>query len=247
MNTIESQAREILKSIGLDEKVTVEFRYSLRFFNLICGVEVQRDIIKLCFGNEFLSLSYANKERVLKYQIAHIYDIVHNGVYSVKKGVLGDLPFIKPRRDKAFKDLCEKLFGDRTIAQVDIKRTKHKRIQNEKLVIEKDTQSAKVQAMNILKQIGLSTINLKVEYNGRYSRVNASVTRMGDKDFLLQISDLYLKYTPKVQEKILKHEMAHIYDRVVNKRRSRHDKVFRDLCEKLFNDRVIGQATNKNF
>lgn len=104
----------------------------------------------------------------------------------------------------------------------------------------------KTRTDELIKRLNLP-VKLRIEYNGRYSRVIASVLRIEQGLYRLSISDTYLKLDKRIQDKILKHEIAHIYDRIINKRKSKHDKIFKDLCEGLYGDRIIGQATIKNF
>ena len=106
------------------------------------------------------------------------------------------------------------------------------------------------QVESILKQTNLNgKIKIKYDFSNRFERVLAQVRynfssmstyelRVGNKFFTLQ---------DRIKYRILQHEIAHIYDRYYNKRRSKHDKVFKDLCEGLYGDRTIGQATIKGW
>lgn len=103
----------------------------------------------------------------------------------------------------------------------------------------------------ILKQVGLTKIKFRYDYSPRYSRVIASVNY--DRHLLeitgvrLIIGDKFLEYNENIRHRILQHEVAHVYDAYYNKRNSKHDKIFKDLCEGLYGDRTIGQATIKGW
>lgn len=100
----------------------------------------------------------------------------------------------------------------------------------------------------ISKDIGLKGVSIKWVYNDRLSKVVAKVSyEDGIKHPTLTVGSRLLKQTDDIKRKVLKHEIAHIYDRNVNKRRSKHDKIFRDICENLYGDRTIGQATTKGW
>lgn len=97
-----------------------------------------------------------------------------------------------------------------------------------------------------LRDINLKDVKVKCEYNSRYAKVVASVSRtLYDNFYIMQYGDYFLKLDEQSQRKIIQHEMAHIYDRRINKRSSKHDKIFKDLCEGLYGDRLLGSATTK--
>lgn len=100
----------------------------------------------------------------------------------------------------------------------------------------------------ILKDTGLKEINIRWTYNNRLSKVIAKVSyENGIKYPILTVGSKLFKQSDDMKIRVLKHEIAHIYDRYYNKRTSRHDKIFKDLCEELYGDRTIGQATTKNW
>ncbi len=100
----------------------------------------------------------------------------------------------------------------------------------------------------ILKDIGLKEINIRWTYNDRLSKVIAKVSyESGIRHPTLTVGSKLLKQSDDMKIRVLKHEIAHIYDRYHNKRASKHDKIFKDLCGKLYGDKTIGQATTKNW
>lgn len=82
---------------------------------------------------------------------------------------------------------------------------------------------------------------------GIMKRAIASVKPVDYETFYLQIHGEFWKQSDYFKERILQHEVAHIYDRVIHERRSKHDKIFKKLCEDWFGDKSIGDATIKNW
>ncbi len=100
----------------------------------------------------------------------------------------------------------------------------------------------------ILKEVGLSEIKVKTIYNSRYKNAIASVTpTILDDIYILSVGEGYFELEPRVQQNVLRHEIAHVYDFARNHRASKHDKVFKDLCGKLYGNRKIGEATIRHY
>lgn len=108
--------------------------------------------------------------------------------------------------------------------------------------------SIKKETEKILKQLNLKDVKISYIYNFNLTRVVAKVSYTeGIENLTLTLGKKLFKQSDDVKIKVLKHEIAHIYDRHYNKRTSKHDKIFKDLCEKLYGDRTIGQATTKGW
>lgn len=109
----------------------------------------------------------------------------------------------------------------------------------------------KEEVEQILNKVGLNKIKFRYDYSSRYSRVIASVNynrhSMADTGCTLTIGNQFIKLNENIRHRILQHEIAHVYDAYYNKRSSKHDKIFKDLCEGLYGDRTIGQATIKGW